>query len=146
MELVIFIGLQGCGKSAFYKERFFRTHVRINLDMLRTRHRERMIFEVCLRAGQPMVIDNTNPAPADRARYIPAARAAGFRVAGYWFESTIEECRARNEQREGKAAVPLAALRATAARLRPPSPDEGFDELWDVRIAFGGGFTVARGF
>jgi len=37
MEAVIFVGLQAAGKSTFYRERFFDTHVRINLDMLRTR-------------------------------------------------------------------------------------------------------------
>ena len=41
MEAVILIGIQGAGKSTFYKDRFFNTHVRINLDMLKTRHREK---------------------------------------------------------------------------------------------------------
>jgi predicted kinase len=34
LEAVIFIGLQAAGKSTFYLRRFFRTHVRINMDML----------------------------------------------------------------------------------------------------------------
>ena len=33
MEAVIFIGIQASGKSTFFKERFFNTHVRINLEM-----------------------------------------------------------------------------------------------------------------
>ena len=41
MEAIVFIGLQASGKSSFYKERFFSTHVRISLDLLRTRNRER---------------------------------------------------------------------------------------------------------
>jgi hypothetical protein len=32
MEAVIFIGIQGTGKSSFYLEQFFHTHVRINSD------------------------------------------------------------------------------------------------------------------
>jgi predicted kinase len=36
MEAVIFTGLQATGKSSFFKERFFSTHVRISLDLLRT--------------------------------------------------------------------------------------------------------------
>jgi len=36
MEAVIFTGIQAVGKSTFYKEHFFTTHVRINLDMLKT--------------------------------------------------------------------------------------------------------------
>ena len=39
MQAVIFIGIQGSGKTTFYRDRFFNTHFRINLDMLKTRHR-----------------------------------------------------------------------------------------------------------
>ncbi|MEN3294973.1 MAG: hypothetical protein V7642_4226, partial [Burkholderiales bacterium] len=40
MEMLLFIGIQASGKSTFYKERFFDTHVRISMDLLRTRNRE----------------------------------------------------------------------------------------------------------
>lgn len=48
MKLVIFIGIQATGKSSFYKDRFYRTHVRVNYDMLNTRHRENLIFKACI--------------------------------------------------------------------------------------------------
>src|SRR5690348_16523083 len=99
MEAVIFVGVQGSGKSTFYRERFFDTHVRINLDMLRTRHREQLLLAACLAAKQPFVIDNTNPLPADRARYIGAAREAGFRVIVYFFETSLQDAIRRNKQR-----------------------------------------------
>ncbi len=145
MEVVIFVGLQGAGKSTFYRERFFATHVRINLDMLRTRRREWILFEACLAARQACVIDNTNPTVADRAPYIAAARAAGMRVVGYYFRSDLHECQARNVGRPGRQAIPMGGLRATAARLQRPSPAEGFDELHDVCIDAGGAFVVQDG-
>ena len=40
MELILLIGIQASGKSTFFKRRYCDTHVRINLDMLKTRHRE----------------------------------------------------------------------------------------------------------
>jgi hypothetical protein len=43
MEMVLFIGIQAAGKSSFYLERFFRTHVRVNLDMLKTHYREDLL-------------------------------------------------------------------------------------------------------
>ena len=46
--------------AAVSQERFFRTHVRLSLDMLRTRHRERLLFQAYLEAKQSFVIDNTN--------------------------------------------------------------------------------------
>ena len=60
MEAVLFIGIPASGKSAFFKERFFDTHVRINLDMLKTRRRESLILRACLEGKQSFVIDNTN--------------------------------------------------------------------------------------
>ena len=56
MEVLVLMGLQATGKSSFYRERFFRTHVRISLDLLRTRARERAFFETGLRTGQRLVI------------------------------------------------------------------------------------------
>ena len=53
MEAVVLIGLQGAGKSTFYRDRFFATHVRINLDMLKTRHREWRLLQTYLETRQP---------------------------------------------------------------------------------------------
>jgi predicted kinase len=61
MEAVIFCGIQGAGKSTFFKKHFFQTHVRISLDLLRTRHREKVFLTACLESGQRFVVDNTNP-------------------------------------------------------------------------------------
>jgi predicted kinase len=141
MEAIIFIGLQASGKSSFYKERFFNTHVRLNLDMLRTRRRERLLLEACIAAKQRFVIDNTNPTPADRAVYISAAKAAGFRVIGYYFQTRVAECIRRNETRKGPARVPVKAITGTSRRLKPPAVEEGFDMLHSVRLA-DSGFTV----
>ena len=57
MEAVILIGIQGSGKSTFYRERFFDTHVRISLDLLRTRHREALLLRACLEGKQRFVVD-----------------------------------------------------------------------------------------
>ena len=143
MEAVIFIGLQGAGKSSFYKERFFDTHVRINLDMLRTRYRERTLLQACIAAQQSFVIDNTNPTIVERAVYIQAARMTNFHIVGYFFQARIEECVRRNQERAGQARVPIKAIYGTAKRLQAPTLDEGFDELFAVHLGTSGIFTVA---
>lgn len=135
MEAVIFIGIQGSGKSSFYRERFFNTHVRISLDMLRTRHREHVLFRACLAAKQPFVIDNTNPLPSDRARYIPEAKGAGFRVIGYHFETSLQDAMRRNSQRAEK--IPAVALAGTLKKLQAPGFQEGFDAIYTVTISDG---------
>ncbi len=136
------IGIQGAGKSTFYKRRFFDTHVRVSLDLLRTRHRERTLLEACLATGQPLVVDNTNVTAAAHARYIAAARAAGFRVVGYFFEPDPKGSLERNNRREGRRRVPPAGLFGTLKRLERPRLSEGFDELFTVRLSASGEFEA----
>lgn len=142
MEAVIFVGLQGAGKSTFYKERFFATHLRVNLDMLKTRHREKRLVQVCVETGQPFVVDNTNPSRAEREFYVRTAKAAGFRVVGYYFRSRVADSQRRNDQRPPSQQVPLKGILGTAGRMELPSRDEGFDDLFYVRIDDAGGFVT----
>ena len=144
MESVILIGLQASGKTTFYRERFFNTHVRVSLDLLKTRHREMRFMQVCLETQQPFVIDNTNPTKEERRRYIEAAKAARFRVVGYYLQSRVEECKGRNQGRCENQQVPLVGLLGTYKRLELPSLSEGFDELHYVRLAEVGGFVIER--
>ncbi len=66
MEAILFIGIPATGKSTFYKCYFADTHVRINLDMLKTRRREDILLQAGLKAKQRFVVDNTNPTRANR--------------------------------------------------------------------------------
>lgn len=145
MEAVIFVGIQAAGKSTFYRERFFRTHLRLSLDMLKTRRREQILLSACLSAGQRFVIDNTNPTRESRANHISLARDAGFRVVGYYFETTPSDVIKRNRLRTGKQQVPVQAIYGTFKKLEPPSFDEGFDELFVVTIDAGGQFVIREG-
>ena len=142
MQAVIFVGLQAAGKSTFYKERFFTTHLRINLDMLKTRHREKRFLQVCIETGARFVVDNTNPTLAERAIYLQAAKDAGFQVVGYYFQSKVEDCKQRNNQRPPDEQVPLKGILGTAGRMELPKKEEGFDQLFYVRIGENNGFEI----
>ena len=98
MQAIIFVGIQASGKSTFYSQRFFQTHIRINLDMLKTRHREKRLLETCLEIAQSFVVDNTNPTPEDRKRYIEPSKKQGFDIIGYYFESKIADSIQRNQK------------------------------------------------
>ena len=134
MEAILFVGIQATGKSTFFAERFFNTHIRINLDMLRTRHREDLLLAACISAKQPFVIDNTNVSSEQRAKYIALARPAGFRVVGYYFESKIHESLARNAVRPLEQQVPEKGVLGAYGRLIRPALSEGFDALYYVRM------------
>ncbi len=131
--LVIMIGLQGSGKSTFYKTKLSTDFVRVNLDTLKTRHREKLLIDECIAGQKSYAIDNTNPTRLDRQRYIIPAKESGYRVVGYFMESKIKDCIKRNALREGKARVPEKAIAATSNKLEIPSYDEEFDELYFVK-------------
>lgn len=135
MEVIILSGIQGAGKSTFCRERYWETHIRINYDMLRTRHREELIFAACIEARQPVVVDATNPTVEDRKRYIAPAMTAKFRIVGIEFQVPVELAIERNATRLGKKLVPAKGIYATVAKMQPLMYEEGFDEIWIARVS-----------
>lgn len=142
MQLIVFCGIQATGKSTFYQQRFFHSHVRISMDLLRTRNREQRLLQLCLEIQMPCVIDNTNPTRAERARYIEPARQAGFAVVGYYFQAPIAEALVRNQQRPLARQVPEVGIRATRNRLELPQYAEGFEALHFVRAGANQSFEI----
>lgn len=141
MEAIIFCGIQATGKTGFYKEHFLQTHIRISLDLLKSRYREDLFLEACFKGSQPFVVDNTNPGKAEREKYISLARQHKFKVKGYYFQSRLEEALERNSLRTGKALVPKIGVLSTYKKLEVPSLEEGFDELYYVMLDTNG-FTI----
>jgi predicted kinase len=142
MDAVLLIGIQAVGKSTFYNQRFGNTHIRLNLDMLKTRRREHILLKACIDAQQSFVVDNTNVTPEERARYIVLAKSAGFRILGYYFQSRPSDAIQRNQQRGLPKTIPDKAILGTYKRLQLPSLDEGFDALYYVTLIPTGGFSV----
>ena len=139
---IIFIGIQASGKSTFYHERF-EDYVHINLDTLHTRNKENILLQECVESGRSFVVDNTNPTREDREKYIRAAKDNGYCIHGYYFQSSVSDCIARNQKREGKARIPDHAVAGTHRKLELPEYREGFDELFYVRME-GGSFIVDK--
>ena len=142
MQAVIFIGIPATGKSTFFRERFFDTHIRLNLDMLRTRHREQVLLKACIEGKQSFVVDNTNATVEYRKKYIQLAKPAGFEIVGYYFQSKLEDALERNRLRPEKARIPDSGVRGIYGSLVLPTYDEGFDKLYYVEPASPGGFLV----
>ncbi len=128
----IMMGIQGSGKSTFCAK-FLPDAIRINLDTLHTRNKESLLIAECQAKGLDYVVDNTNPTREDRARYIPAAKNAGYHVVGYFMQSRLQKCIRRNDLREGKEKILAKAIAATSNKLEMPSRTEGFDELYFVK-------------
>jgi predicted kinase len=132
-ELIIFVGLQGSGKSTYYRGHFAATHVHVSKDLMKsTRDRDakqQLMITKALGEGKSVVIDNTNPSPAVRAPLIAAGRSCGARVIGYFFDVPVKVAVERNRARQGKERVPDVAIYVTSKKIVPPKFEEGFDEI-----------------
>lgn len=146
MELVILVGLQASGKSSFYRARLAATHELVSKDLLRNNskpeRRQGQLIEQALAAGRSVAVDNTNATPQLRAPLIALGKQYGATITGYSFAADVSGCLARNRGREGRARVPDVAIFATRKILVPPTPAEGFDALYVVRLADASGFVV----
>jgi predicted kinase len=135
---VIFVGLPASGKSSFYRARFAATHALVSKDLMpnnrRRAARQLELVTAALRAGRPVVVDNTNTRRADRVELVQLAQAWRIPVAVYHFTATLESCLMRNRGREGKARVPDVALFTAKKLLEPPGDDEGFAARYEVEL------------
>jgi predicted kinase len=132
-EAVIFVGLQGSGKTTYFSKHFAATHAHISRDVQRTAEQEAALMLECLGEARSFVLDNTNATKLARARHIRAAKAAGFRVVGYFFDTPIRTAIGRNNHRKDKKPIPVPAILRSAKYLEPPSLEEGFDEIHVVK-------------
>ena len=131
------VGLQACGKSTWVAQHLAGTHATVSKDhwpnARRKQARQQRVVAELLEAGRSVVVDNTNPSREERAALVALAREAGVPVRAVWLDVPFEACLQRNSARTGRARVPPVGLHATAARLSPPSVDEGFSSVEVVR-------------
>jgi predicted kinase len=147
LECIILVGLPAAGKSTFYKDKFAKSHVHISKDLWpnaggREARQQTMLVET-LATGKSVVIDNTNPTTAERARIIRTAHEHTARVIGYFFDVNTRAAVARNATRTGRDKVPNVAIFTTAKRLQPPKLSEGFDQLFRIEISEDRSFRIS---
>ena len=140
--MVIMMGIQGSGKSTFCAKNFSE-YTRINLDTLRTRKKEKDALWLAINRKENIVIDNTNPTVSARKKYIEVGKASRYRIIGYFMQSRLQECIERNDSRQGKEKIPSIAIACTSNKLEMPGYEEGFDELYFVKIT-DAGFSVLK--
>jgi predicted kinase len=134
-EAVIFVGLQGSGKTTYFTKHLAATHTHVSRDIQQTAERERALIRECLRSGRSFVVDDTNATRAVREPYIREAKAAGFNVLSYFFDTPVRTAIGRNNHRKDKKPIPVPAMLRTAKRLEPPSLEEGIDEIRTITTA-----------
>jgi len=77
-------------------------------------------------------IDATNLTRRDRRPFIALAQKHGCRIEALFFDLPLDVCKARNSSRT--RLVPNRALDQMAAKLVPPSVEEGFNIVTVVNV------------
>jgi predicted kinase len=143
--VVLAIGLPGSGKSSWFKRHNLRP---LSSDLLREllfddaeeqRFQDlvfsnlRSMLKARLIARRPMsYVDATNLTPHDRQSWIKLAKDYGYDVQGVFFDVPLEVCMERHHRRNRVVAEDV--MRRMAAKLTPPTFEEGFSKITVVRV------------
>jgi len=143
--VVLAIGLPGSGKSSWFKR---HNVVPLSSDMMRSllfddvreqRFQDlvfsnlRSMLKARLIAKRPMnYVDATNLTPQERQHWVKLAKDYNYEVHAVFFDVPLEVCVERHQRRD--RVVPEEMMRRMAAKLKPPSFDEGFAKITVVRV------------
>jgi predicted kinase len=143
--VVLAIGLPGSGKSSWFKR---HNVVPLSSDMVRSllfddvreqRFQDlvfsnlRSMLKARLIAKRPMnYVDATNLTPQERQHWIKLAKDYNYEVHAVFFDVPLEVCIERHQRRD--RVVPEDMMRKMAAKLKPPSFDEGIAKITVVRV------------
>jgi predicted kinase len=144
-SVILAIGLPGSGKSSWFKRNNITP---LSSDMLRIllfdnaqeqRFQDlvfsnlRSMLKARLIARRPLnYVDATNLTPHERHSWIKLAKDYGYDVQAVFFDVPVEVCMERNRRRE--RVVDEDVMRRMAAKLKPPTFEEGFSKVTVVRV------------
>jgi bifunctional polynucleotide phosphatase/kinase len=142
VEMIIFIGSPGSGKSTFYHTYLKPNgYIHVNQDTLKNAQKCLKVSEEELSKGNSVVIDNTNPSLEARKQYIDLAKSlkVGIRTFVFNFSKDLvfhlNEMRGTNVFRSHNSkSVADVIIHTWYKKFVQPSPKEGFSEILEVNF------------
>ncbi|KAM9732885.1 bifunctional polynucleotide phosphatase/kinase [Menidia menidia] len=140
-EVVVAVGYPASGKSTFFHTHIIpKGYVYVNRDTLGSWQNCVSACERALREGRSVAVDNTNPDPESRKRYVDVANAAGVSCRCFLFSASLEQAKHNNRFRE---MVPSESKHAKVndmifysykKHFLAPALSEGFSEILHIHF------------
>uniref|UniRef100_A0A669ELR8 Polynucleotide kinase 3'-phosphatase n=1 Tax=Oreochromis niloticus TaxID=8128 RepID=A0A669ELR8_ORENI len=140
-EVIVAVGFPASGKSSFFHTHVIpKGYVYVNRDTLGSWQNCVSACERALKEGRSVAIDNTNPDPESRKRYVDVAKAAGVPCRCFHFSATLEQAKHNNRFREmapsesKHAKVNDMVFHSYKKHFQAPALSEGFSEILQIHF------------
>ncbi|CAB1348714.1 unnamed protein product [Coregonus sp. 'balchen'] len=140
-EVIIAVGFPASGKSTFFHTHIVpKGYVYVNRDTLGSWQSCVSACERALKEGRSVVVDNTNPDPESRKRYIDVSQSLGVSCRCFNFSASLEQAKHNNRFREMAPSttkhlkVNDMIFHSYKKKFVVPSLSEGFSEILQVHF------------
>lgn len=140
-EVIVAVGFPASGKSTFFHTHVIpKGYVYVNRDTLGSWQSCVTACERALKEGRSVAVDNTNPDPESRKRYVDVAKAAGVPCRCFHFSASLEQAKHNNRFREmapsdtKHAKVNDMVFHSYKKHFVAPALSEGFSEILQIHF------------
>ncbi|XP_026172097.1 bifunctional polynucleotide phosphatase/kinase [Mastacembelus armatus] len=140
-EVIVAVGFPAAGKSTFFHTHIIpHGYVYVNRDTLGSWQNCVSACKRALEDGHSIAVDNTNPDPESRKRYVDVAKAAGVPCRCFRFSASLEQAKHNNRFREMTPSdskhvkVNDMVFHSYKKHFVAPALSEGFSEILQIHF------------
>ncbi|XP_038830057.1 bifunctional polynucleotide phosphatase/kinase isoform X3 [Salvelinus namaycush] len=140
-EVIIAVGFPASGKSSFFHTHIVpKGYVYVNRDTLGSWQSCVSACERALKEGRSVAVDNTNPDPESRKRYVDVSQSLGVSCRCFNFSASLEQAKHNNRFREMAPSttkhlkVNDMIFHSYKKKFVVPSLSEGFSEILQIHF------------